>query len=47
MVDVLNEPIVRTVMRRDGVGMEALQTLLRRAERLVTRRPDDDANADA
>ncbi|KAA5607401.1 hypothetical protein F1188_01145 [Roseospira marina] len=40
MVDVLNEPIVRTVMRRDGVAMDSLQAILRDAERSVTRRPD-------
>jgi hypothetical protein len=38
MVDVLNEPIVHSMMRRDGVAMDALQDLLRRAEASVSDR---------
>jgi len=39
MVDVLNEPIVRSVMYRDGVAMDTLQAILRKAESLVALRP--------
>jgi len=41
MVDVLNEPIVHTMMRRDGVEMESLQHLLHEAETVLLRRHDD------
>lgn len=40
MVDVLNEPIVHTMMRRDGVAMDALQALLSKAEKSVHHRRD-------
>lgn len=35
MVDVLNEPIVRIMMSRDGVDMDALQRVLHQAETLL------------
>jgi len=39
MVDVLNEPIVRSMMCRDGVAMDTLQAILRKAEGVVALRP--------
>ncbi|MBB4284876.1 hypothetical protein [Roseospira goensis] len=49
LVDVLNEPIVHTMMRRDGVAMASLQSLLHDAERLLGQEagPESDGRAGA
>ncbi|WP_299440541.1 hypothetical protein [uncultured Rhodospira sp.] len=47
IVDVLNEPIVHTMMRRDGVEMDSLQHLLHEAETvLLNRHADADERTD-
>lgn len=40
LVDVLNEPIVRTMMRRDGVALATLQRVMGEARLVVVGDPD-------
>jgi len=45
LVDVLNEPIVRTIMRRDGVALSALQRVMGDARLMADNTPGRETSA--
>ncbi|SDE56365.1 hypothetical protein SAMN05421720_10886 [Rhodospira trueperi] len=46
MTDVLNEPIILTLMRHDGVDMDSLQHLIHEAGNDLLRRRDEAEDAE-
>lgn len=46
MMDVLNEPIIHTIMRHDGVDMDSLQHLIHEAGTDLLRRRDEAEDAE-